>query len=330
MTYDLPSFFLLSSFFFFPSTFFITHRTTKDLFAYAKDSYVIYTAEELQADDSLRSGGTEITEVTTAEDSVYMYDLVLSVALTLDAVVTIENTGAQSCEFSPSTVTFTAANWNQVQRVTVTLGGDKIDQGGAGAFFQQCTLLHSGETLDELYQMQDIYAEVNIKVSNDDFADTKLVPADTVEGEGASKTVTYQDFRVNFLGPITLAEGASETYGIRLDSEPTHDVTVVLNEVKPRLDTPAVLSYTKTSFVFTSTNWNVVQDVTVKLDQDTIDNINDIESFGLTYTSTSDDALYNTATAGADALLKTMTISVKVTVRTDIYINFAKKLRLRL
>jgi len=293
-----------------------------------KDSYVIYTEEELYYDDSLRSGGTQVTDVTTAEDSVYMYDLVLTVASTLDAVVTIENTGAQSCEFSPSTVTFTAANWMEPVTVAITTGGDAIDQGGTGAFFQQCTLLHTPVTLDEMYQMEEILPSLNIKVSNDDFADTKLVPVANVDGEGASKTVTYQDFRVNFLGPITLAEGASETYGIRLDSEPTHDVTVVLNEVKPRLDTPAVLSYTKTSFVFTSTNWNVVQDVTVKLDQDTIDNINDIESFGLTYTSTSDDALYNTATAGADALLKTMTISVKVTVRTDI--NFAKRLRLRL
>ena len=89
---------------------------------------------------------------------------------------------------------------------------------------------------------------------------------------------------------LTIAEGSSDTYTIVLDSQPTADVTVTINDPPGNTDVTAEPA----SLTFSSTDWNSPMTVTVSAGRD--DDAED-ETATVTHTVTSADSSYSVASA---------------------------------
>jgi len=137
----------------------------------------------------------------------------------------------------------------------------------------------------------------NIIIQDDDMAEddqTFIVALGSVlspemeAGDPSSQQVTIRDndqAGIDLLPPsLTVVEGSSADYTIRLSSEPQAPVTLVLDERSGRITwSPPVLT-------FTSSNWNSPQGVMVEAPRD---NNTDSESTILTHTARSADSIYN-------------------------------------
>ena len=101
---------------------------------------------------------------------------------------------------------------------------------------------------DRLYESTNTVDQtVTIRVTDDDQADTKLVPSST-------------SFKLKFLGPLTLSEGESETFDVQLDTKPENDeVTVRVDVQRPRADTPTSISVSPSKIVFRRAEWTLNQ-----------------------------------------------------------------------
>ena len=93
---------------------------------------------------------------------------------------------------------------------------------------------------------------------------------------------------------LTIAEGSSGTYTIVLDSQPTADVTVAINDPSNTDVTAEPASLT-----FSSTDWNTPKTVTVNAAQDA--DAED-ETATVTHTVTSTDSIYSGASANSVAV----------------------------
>ena len=91
---------------------------------------------------------------------------------------------------------------------------------------------------------------------------------------------------------LTIAEGSSDTYTIVLDSQPTADVTVTINDPSENTDVMAEPA----SLTFSSSNWSTLQTVTVSAAQD--DDAAD-ETATVTHSVSSSDSIYGSATANS-------------------------------
>ena len=96
---------------------------------------------------------------------------------------------------------------------------------------------------------------------------------------------------------LTIAEGSSGTYTIVLDSQPTADVTVTINDPSNTDVTAEPASLT-----FSSTDWNSPKTVTVNAAQDA--DAED-ETATVTHTVTSTDSIYSGASANSVAVMVT-------------------------
>ncbi len=177
-----------------------------------------------------QTGGTTEVAEGGATDS---FTVVLTSQPT--ANVSIALTGSQVTP-TPTPLTFTSGNWNVAQTVTVTAIDDAIDEASP----------HTGS--------------VSFAVtSGDSNYDTFAVPAVSVQvsdNDTAGVTVTESG------GNTAVTEGgATDSYTVVLQSEPTGNVTVVLS-------TTAQLSLAPPGLTFTPANWNVAQTVTVTATDD--------------------------------------------------------------
>ena len=96
---------------------------------------------------------------------------------------------------------------------------------------------------------------------------------------------------------LTIAEGSSGTYTIVLDSQPTADVTVTIND-----PSNADVTAEPASLTFSSTDWNTPMTVTVNAGQDA--DAED-ETATVTHTVTSTDSSYSGASANSVAVTVT-------------------------
>ena len=134
-----------------------------------------------------------------------------------------------------STLTFTAANWNTAQTVTVKAADD------ADGTDDAVTLTHTASGGD----YAGVSAELKVTVSDDD--------------RGIVFTPTS----------LTVEEGdaTGETYTVKLATEPSEEVTVTVSGQSGTDLTLSGLSPTST-LTFTTSNWNTAQTVTVKAADD--------------------------------------------------------------
>ena len=106
---------------------------------------------------------------------------------------------------------------------------------------------------------------------------------------------------------LSIGEGSSETYSIVLDSLPTADVTVTINDPADNADVTA----SPASLSFTADDWSTAQTVTVDAaqDADAVD-----ETATVTHTVSSSDSSYQGATANSVTVSVTDDDDVAVTV----------------
>src|SRR5580765_2118525 len=194
------------------------------------------------ADDD--AAGIDVTPVaglgTTEAGGTASFTVVLKSQPTADVVIPVATNDATEGTVSTSSLTFTAADWNAAQTVTVTGADDLVDDGD----------IAYGVTLGAPASADPIYAAI-------DPADVALVNADN---DGAGFTVTP----VAGLG--TTEAGGTASFTVVLDSQPTADVVI---PVASSDATEGVAS--ATSLTFTAADWNVAQTVTVTGVDDLVD-----------------------------------------------------------
>lgn len=159
--------------------------------------------------------------------------------------------GANLVTFSPSTLTFTNANWNTPQTVTITLASSTANSGQRSVFIG-----HTVNTTDAAYKA---YAVPGINAMVTDANDTTV-------GIGIVPTN----------GTTTVYEGTpgnTDTVYVYLRKAPTANVTVTptLNlPTTPLTPYPSQVTFSPATLTFTTTNWNIPQLVTITAVDDTV------------------------------------------------------------
>ena len=110
---------------------------------------------------------------------------------------------------------------------------------------------------------------------------------------------------------LTIDEGGSGTYTIALDSQPTANVTVTINDPSVNTDVTAEPA----SLIFSSSDWSTAQTVTVNVaqDEDAMD-----ETATVTHSVTSTDSSYSGASANNVDVSVTDDDDPRVTVSFDL------------
>ena len=179
-----------------------------------------------------QSGGSTDTTEGGATDS---YDVVLTAQPALDVTVTASVDGQTDLGSGAGTdhvLTFTNANWNTPQTVTVTANNDDTVEGA-----HTSAITHATSSSDTNFNSL-VVAGVTNNITDDDSASF------TVTESGGNTTA--------------IEEGATDSFTVVLDKQPQTDVVITTISS----DT-AVATVDTTSLTFTNANWNVAQTVTV-------------------------------------------------------------------
>lgn len=201
------------------------------------------------------------SSTTTEAGGSVSFTVVLGAAPTANVSVTVVSSDTSEGTVGTSELVFTPTNWNVSQTVTVTGVDDAVDDGNVG----YTILLGAAVSDDPRYSGIDP-ADVNLTNQDNDTAGITVA---------------------NLSGTATTEDGESVSFTIRLDSEPTTNVTIPVSSSDT---TEGVVSLS--SLVFTPTNWNVTQSVTVTGVDDAIYD-GDISYTIVLGAATSGDALYN-------------------------------------
>jgi hypothetical protein len=231
----------------------------------ADSSYSGRNASDVSVTNQDNAAGILVTPtsgLTTSEaGSTANFTVVLTQQPTANVTIPLSSSNLSEGTVAPSSLTFTPANWNVPQTVTATGVNDSVDDGDVGY-----TIITAAATsADPSYTGRDA-ADVVITSQDDDTAGITVTPTS---------------------GLTTTEAGGTATFTVRLDSEPTANVTVGLssNDTTEGLVSPA-------SLVFTPANWNTPQTVTVTGVADAIDDGN-VSYTIVTAAATSADTVYS-------------------------------------
>ncbi len=180
---------------------------------------------------------------------------------TADVTIALSSSDATEGTVGPNSLTFTTANWNTAQTVTVTGVDDLIVDGTVGYSIITAPAASSDTNYSGLNAS-------DVSVSNTD-------------NDSAGITVTPTS------GLTTTEAGGTDTFTVRLNSQPTADVTIGLSSSDTSEGTVAPIS-----LIFTTANWNTAQMVTVTGVDDTIVDATVAYSI-VTAAATSSDTNYN-------------------------------------
>ena len=202
-------------------------------------------------DDDTEGVTLSVSELTVNEGSARTYTVQLA-TLPSGSVTVLVSGASGEVSASPTKLTFSTVNWNAAQTVTVTAGGD-VDANDDSA-----TLVNSagGE-----------YGSVS---------ESLAVTVDDNDDDGLTLSASE----------LTVAEGVSGTYTVKLDTLPSGSVTVTVSGASGEV------SASPTKLTFSTVNWNAAQTVTVSAggDDDTIDDTATlVNSAGSEYGSVSEE-----------------------------------------
>ncbi len=200
------------------------------------------------------------TDLSVSEGTTNSYTVRLNTQPSGDVTITPSRTGDGDVSFSPAFLTFTTSDWNTEKMVTVSASED--DDG----VNDTATLSHSSSGAN--------YGSVVV--------------------DSVSVTVADNDPRGVTISTATLTvnEGGSDTYTVRLNTQPTGSVAVTVGGASGDVSIAgsSVLN-------FTTSGWNTEQTVTVMATEDA-DSVNDTVS--LTHTVSGAD--YGSVTAAGVAV----------------------------
>ncbi|MBK8020843.1 MAG: hypothetical protein IPK19_05295 [Chloroflexi bacterium] len=162
----------------------------------------------------------------------------------------------------PAAISFTPANWNVSQTVTVSGVDDAVDDGDIA--YSIVTTVSSGDALYNALAAPD----VGVTNTDDDTAGVNISPTS---------------------GLVTTEAGGTATFSVVLTSQPTADVTIAL------VSSDITEGTVPAAITFSSASWNVSQTVTVTGVNDAVDD-GDI-AYTIVTTVTSGDAGYNNPAA---------------------------------
>ena len=140
--------------------------------------------------------------------------------------MTVNHGGDSDLTASPTTLTFTTANWNTARTVTVSAAADEDADDGTATF----TPLGNGGG----------YNAVTIG--------SVLATEDDTDSAGVSISKTS----------LGVTEGGTATYTVVLDTKPSSSVTVTVNH-----GGDSDLTASPTTLTFTTANWNTARTITV-------------------------------------------------------------------
>ena len=188
------------------------------------------------------------------------YTLVLDKQPTADVTLTAASGDTTVATVSVASLSFTPANWDTPQTVTVTGIDDAIDN----ASDRTATVTHTATSSDSDYNTVPV-AAVTVTAADNDGVGVNVLPA----------AVTVNE------------DGGTNTYTLALASEPIAEVTIT-----PTSGNTAIATVSPPTLSFTPSDWNVAQTVTVTGIDDVIDNPSD-RTVPITHTLGSADSGYN-------------------------------------
>ena len=203
------------------------------------------------------SPATDPPALTVDEGSTGTYTLVLTHQPS--ASVTVVVTAGGDVTVDPASVTFTTADWEDAQTVTVTAGQDDDLADDA------VTLTHSATRPD--------VSNYNISIDS--------VAVTVTDNDTAAVTVSEST--------LTVGEGSTGTYTVVLDYQPSATVTVTVGDGGDVTADPETLT-------FTTGTWDTAQTVTVTAGED--DDVAD-DAVTLTHSAQSTDSDYNGVSVGS-------------------------------
>ncbi|MEG3850148.1 beta strand repeat-containing protein, partial [Microcoleus sp. herbarium13] len=188
----------------------------------------------IQNDDTAGISITPTSGLTTTEaGGTATFTIQLNTQPTADVTIPLTSNKTTEGTVDKSSVTFTSANWNVAQTVTVTGVDDSVADGP-----QAYQIIAAADTTT---------ADVNYK---------NLKPADVAltntDNDKAGITVSP------IAGLTTTEAGGKATFTVKLNTQPTTSVTIPLTS-----NNTAEGTVDKSSVTFTPANWNVAQTVTV-------------------------------------------------------------------
>ena len=190
-------------------------------------------------DDTAGISVSAISGNTTEAGGTATFTVKLDSEPTADVTFSIASSDTAEGSVSTSSLTFTTANWNTSQIVTVAGVDDDVDDGNIG--FSIVT--GAASSIDSNYDGLDA-ADVTLTNIDDD---TAGITVSAVSGN-------------------TTEAGGAANFAFQLNSEPTSNVTISLSSSNTSEGTLST-----TTLVFTSANWDVAQSVTVTGVDDAID-----------------------------------------------------------
>jgi len=168
---------------------------------------------------------------TTEAGGTASFTVVLNTQPTANVVFPVVSNNTTEGVISVSSLTFTPANWNVPQTVTITGVDDLIADGN----ILYTVNLQPSTSADPNYNG---LSQPNISVTN-------------MDDDTAGFTITNTNL-------TTSESGTSSTFFVVLNSQPTADVVIPLTNGNPTEG-----SLNKASLTFTPTSWNIQQSVTV-------------------------------------------------------------------
>ena len=199
--------------------------------------------------------------VVTEAGGTATFTVVLNSQPTADVTLGLSSSDTSEGTVSPISLTFTSANWNVTQTVTITGVDDFVDDGDI--VFNIITA--AAVSTDTNYNGMNA-ADVSVTNTDNDTAGITVNPTS---------------------GLVVTEAGGTATFTVVLNSQPTADVTIGLSSSDTTEGTVA-----PTSLTFTAANWNTPQTVTVTGVDDTIADGSILFTI-LTAAATSADPMYN-------------------------------------
>ena len=199
---------------------------------------------------------------TTEAGGTATFTIVLNSQPTADVTIGLSSNDTTEGTVSAASVTFTTANWNTPQTITVTGVNDAIDDGNIAYSIVTAAAVSGDPNYDDLDA-----SDVSVTNTDDDTAGIIVTPT--------SGLITSE------IG------GEAPTFTVVLTSQPTANVVINLSSSDTTEGTVGPVSLT-----FTSANWNTPQTVTLHGVNDVVDD-GDIPYSIVTAPATSGDPAYS-------------------------------------
>ena len=198
------------------------------------------------------------SSVSIGEDLSYPRDVWLVSAPTDTVVVDVTPQDGTQLTMSPARLTFTPTNWNRRQVLNVTPLDDDIHTMASRRTSVTLTAAEDDDASNDVETLRHAASgggydgkrgSIGVKVTDDDTAGLVILPRS-----------------------LTVAEGGSGSYTVKLATEPSAEVTVAVTG-----HSGTDLTLDKTSLTFSTSNWSQVQRVTLTAAEDD-DASNDVET----------------------------------------------------